>query len=127
MGFGIFARHSVLPVWMAWEAFGRGNGADSLMAMRQRIERLRRERADAQGSGDYANDEPVLVRPRLGQGTFKIVVMDAYGRSCAVTTEHSLLVLEVPTSGPTLKAGRTRSRTGCSSEPTFIDCSMPAT
>ena len=38
--------------------------------------------------------EPVLIRPRLGQGTFRIAVMDAYGRSCAVTTEHSLPVLE---------------------------------
>jgi putative restriction endonuclease len=38
--------------------------------------------------------EPVLVWPRLGQGTFRIAVMDAYGRSCAVTTEHSLPVLE---------------------------------
>ena len=166
VGFGIFARHSVLPVWMAWEAFGRSNGAESLLSMRRRIERLRRDPADAQGSGDYAigclmlsapvffgradwieppsdwspnivqeksydlsegegariwtrcqaltlagqqpwapddrtgepnvprYGEPALVRPRLGQGTFRIAVMDAYGRSCAVTTEHTLPVLE---------------------------------
>ena len=35
-----------------------------------------------------------LVHPRLGQATFRIAVLDAYGRACAVTNEHSLPVLE---------------------------------
>lgn len=38
--------------------------------------------------------EAVLMRPRLGQGTFRIAVTEAYSNSCAVTTEHSLPVLE---------------------------------
>jgi putative restriction endonuclease len=38
--------------------------------------------------------EAVLVRPRLGQGAFRVAVTDAYGRACAVTQEHSLPVLE---------------------------------
>jgi putative restriction endonuclease len=38
--------------------------------------------------------DPVFVRPRLGQGTFRVEVTDAYGRACAVTGEHSLPVLE---------------------------------
>ena len=37
---------------------------------------------------------PALVRPRLGQGTFRLAVIDAYSRSCAVTGEHSLPALE---------------------------------
>lgn len=37
---------------------------------------------------------PVLVQPRLGQGAFRISVIDAYHRACAVSTEHSLPVLE---------------------------------
>ncbi len=37
---------------------------------------------------------PALVRPRLGQGAFRVAVLDAYGRACAVSTEHSLPVLE---------------------------------
>ena len=37
---------------------------------------------------------PRLVAPRLGQGTFRIGVMDAYGRACAVTGEHSLPALD---------------------------------
>ena len=44
------------------------------------------------GSPRYA--EPVLVQPRLGQGSFRIAVTDAYDRACAVTTEHALPVLE---------------------------------
>jgi putative restriction endonuclease len=38
--------------------------------------------------------EPRLVQPRLGQGTFRVAVLDAYGRACAATGEHSLPALE---------------------------------
>ena len=34
------------------------------------------------------------IRPRLGQGTFRVAVTEAYQRSCAVTGEHSLPALE---------------------------------
>ncbi|HET7275181.1 MAG TPA: HNH endonuclease [Longimicrobiaceae bacterium] len=34
------------------------------------------------------------VHPRLGQGTFRVAVTDAYGRACSVTNEHSLPALE---------------------------------
>lgn len=37
---------------------------------------------------------PVSVRPRLGQGSFRMAVLEAYGGACAVTTEHSLPVLD---------------------------------
>jgi len=37
---------------------------------------------------------PVVVRPRLGQGAFRVAVTDAYERACAVTGEHSLPALE---------------------------------
>lgn len=36
----------------------------------------------------------VLVQPRLGQGTFRVAVLDAYSRACAITLEHSLPALE---------------------------------
>lgn len=35
-----------------------------------------------------------LVRPRLGQSSFRLAVREAYGRRCAVTGEHSLPVIE---------------------------------
>lgn len=37
---------------------------------------------------------PLLITPRLGQGTFRVAVLDAYGRACAVTGEHSLPALD---------------------------------
>jgi len=37
---------------------------------------------------------PTLVKPRLGQGSFRILVTDAYGRACAITEEHTLPALE---------------------------------
>ncbi|MFC1841396.1 HNH endonuclease [Thermodesulfobacteriota bacterium] len=38
--------------------------------------------------------EPVLVLPRLGQGSFRILVTDAYQRRCAITRERTLPALE---------------------------------
>jgi putative restriction endonuclease len=37
---------------------------------------------------------PVAIKPRLGQGIFRIAVTDAYERACAITGEHSLPALE---------------------------------
>jgi putative restriction endonuclease len=38
--------------------------------------------------------EPTLVRPRLGQGTFRVIVTDVYERRCTITGERTLPVLE---------------------------------
>ena len=38
--------------------------------------------------------EPHLIRPRLGQGTFRVLVTDIYQRRCAVTQERVLPALE---------------------------------
>ncbi len=48
---------------------------------------------------------PVLFRPRLGQGLFRVQVLDAYGRACAVTGEHSLPVLEAAHIKPYAQGG----------------------
>lgn len=69
-------------VWERCEALALARGARGAAA----------GKAAEPGASRYG--DPALVRPRLGQGTFRIAVMDAYGRSCAVTTEHSLPVLE---------------------------------
>ncbi|MEG3192488.1 HNH endonuclease [Lysobacter sp. D1-1-M9] len=37
---------------------------------------------------------PVLVKPRLGQSSFRVLVTDAYKRRCAITGENTLLALE---------------------------------
>ena len=44
-GFGIFSSHSLLPIQMAWETFGRANGTPSLEALRHAIAQLRADNA----------------------------------------------------------------------------------
>lgn len=52
--------------------------------------------------GDRVADSPipsgygpaVPVRPRLGQRSFRVAVLDSYGRRCAITNEKTLPVLE---------------------------------
>jgi hypothetical protein len=38
--------------------------------------------------------EPVLVKPRLGQGSFRVSVTEAYKQRCAMTGENTLVALE---------------------------------
>jgi len=49
--------------------------------------------AEAEGPGKRYG-KPVLVVPRLGQGTFRVWVSDLYDRRCAVTGERTLPVLD---------------------------------
>lgn len=177
-GFGLFARHTVLPDWLAWECFGQKNGAKDFLSMRRRIESyLPHGRHDphaqypvgcivvtqpvffpregwvpqprdwapniVQGkSCDLTSGEgrrvweacleralqikpealiaepplrfgsPQLVQPRLGQGAFRVAVTDAYARSCAVTGEHSLPVLEAAHILPYAEGGEHRVSNG---------------
>jgi putative restriction endonuclease len=48
--------------------------------------------ADLPLVGGYG--EPILFRPRLGQHSFRIAILDSYGRRCAVTNERTLPALE---------------------------------
>jgi putative restriction endonuclease len=48
---------------------------------------------------------PRLVSARLGQGGFRVAVTDAYARACAVTSEHSLPVLEAAHIRPFAREG----------------------
>jgi putative restriction endonuclease len=172
VGGGFFTKFIQLPVSLAWEAFGEGNGARTFAEMRGRIARYR-----AKGSGHMSavgtHDDPVIgcilldepfffeesdwipippdfslnivqgksydvaeevgkrlwrqvgerlerlqasvidvgpatiaaaenarygnpvtVRPRLGQGSFRVLVTDAYNRRCVMTAERTLPVLE---------------------------------
>jgi putative restriction endonuclease len=47
------------------------------------------EAVDARRSG-----KPIVVMPRLGQSSFRLAVLEAYGNQCAVATEHSLPVID---------------------------------
>jgi len=166
-GFAYFAQFSKLPDWLAWEAFGLGNGCSSFEELRTRIKTIRERIRYDEGTGSddigciqlvspiffprgtwipqpadwqprtqtpvkydltvgegrrvweacldhvtsvvdaaplsglplsvepsHRYGAPRIVEPRLGQGTFRIAVLDAYSRACAVTGEHSLPALE---------------------------------
>ena len=56
--------------------------------------------------------EPTPVRPRLGQGSFRILVTDAYDRRCAVTAERVLPVLEAAHIRPYASGGEHRVDNG---------------
>jgi putative restriction endonuclease len=151
VGGGVFARADILPISLAWDAFGIANGAASLAEMRARIAHYRKQPDDARqdyligcriltqpfflpqtqwisvpesfspqtqqgrrystSESDgrwlwnqimerlpaYSGDdrlsaprygEPALIRPRLGQGAFRVGVTGVYHRRCAVTGER---------------------------------------
>lgn len=49
--------------------------------------------------------EPHLIRPRLGQGAFRVLVTDLYQRRCAVTQERTLPALEAAHIRPYAQGG----------------------
>ena len=61
VGGGFFAHSTLLPVSLAWEAFGEANGARSLDEMRARIEQYRR--TPARPHEDYSIGAILLEEP----------------------------------------------------------------
>jgi putative restriction endonuclease len=57
---------------------------------------------------------PTIHLPRLGQAIFRVKVLDAYGRACAVTGEHSLPVLEAAHIKPYASGGEHEVANGLS-------------
>jgi putative restriction endonuclease len=53
-----------------------------------------------------------LVAPRLGQASFRVLVMDAYKRRCAITGENTLVALEAAHIVPYSKEGTHDVRNG---------------
>lgn len=49
--------------------------------------------------------EPTVISPRLGQGSFRILVTDAYERRCAVTNEKTLPALDAAHIKPYSESG----------------------
>lgn len=156
VGGGFFAHSSLLPITLAWEAFGIANGANNLTQMRSRVAKYRSQiesrisdytigciileqpffleqsqwipvppdwksnivqgrsydlsvepglslwmkLQSALSIGSVIREErarygqPVFTLPRLGQGSFRILVTDAYERRCAITNERTLPALD---------------------------------
>ena len=74
--------------------------------------RLDRMRAPLLGEGTARFGAPQLIRPRLGQGAFRALITDAYGRRCAVTRERTLPVLEAAHIRPYSDGGGHEERNG---------------
>jgi putative restriction endonuclease len=50
--------------------------------------------------------EPVITLPRLGQGSFRVMVTDAYNRRCAITNEKTLPALDAAHIKPFSESGQ---------------------
>jgi putative restriction endonuclease len=74
-------------------------------------ERMARFPVSALGPADRFG-EPQLVKPRLGQGAFRVLVTDNYGRRCAVTQERTLPALEAAHIRPYSDGGEHEARNG---------------
>ena len=72
-----------------------------LMLWREVTERLQQAKVRSIGPATAAAAErgarfgkPQIVTPRLGQGSFRLLVADAYGRRCTMTAERTFPALE---------------------------------
>ncbi len=175
-GVGVFTHANLLPVSMAWDAFGEGNGARSLSQMKEQIAKYRSDGTDLRtdfpigcriltqtiffeernwipvsnslfptnvpikkyntsesdglrlwtlvseqieqatlGSMESRwprYGEPQIIRPRLGQGAFRVVITDIYNRRCAVTGERTLPALEASHIHPYSDGGKHEPKNG---------------
>ncbi len=96
----------------------QGKGYDASASEMQRIltglaapETGVRPAALAEIDGPMFGD-PTLVRQRLGQGTFRVLVTDTYERRCAITRERTLPTLEAAHILPVGEGGRHRVDNG---------------
>jgi putative restriction endonuclease len=78
---------------MSFKTYNTGE-ADGLALWEAIYERLNLPQFSGMADVGPRFGEPQLIRPRLGQGAFRILVTDNYQRRCAVTLERTLPALE---------------------------------
>ena len=87
----------VPPSWasniVSFKTYNTGN-AEGLALWDAVNDRLNRTRYPVIAEEQARYGEPHLIRPRLGQGAFRVLVTDVYERRCAVTRERTLPALE---------------------------------
>jgi putative restriction endonuclease len=95
----VFEEADWLPVPKSWspnivsfKTYNTGE-AEGLALWRSVGDRLAQSQAPLFDEGARFG-KPQLVAPRLGQGAFRILVTDIYGRRCVVTGERTLPALE---------------------------------
>jgi putative restriction endonuclease len=70
------------------------------------------ERAEIGEREQARYGDPILVRPRLGQGAFRVLVTDNYARRCAVSGERTLPALDAAHIRPFANGGLHRVSNG---------------
>ena len=75
-------------------------------------DRLNRLTVPGMAEAQMRFGEPHLIRPRLGQGAFRILVTDVYNRRCAITQERTLPALEAAHIRPYGEGGEHEARNG---------------
>lgn len=113
-----FDREEWIPAPSDWSPnIVRGKGYDTTIGEGKRIWEaitLRLNTVDLQVIRDEGRryGDPVIVTPRLGQGSFRIIVTDAYSRRCAVTSERTLPALDAAHIKPYVEHGPHDVRNG---------------
>lgn len=73
---------------------GTGKVVWDEIQLRLRVRELDVLTADTIAETEVTYGDPVLARPRLGQGAFRALVTETYERRCAITREKALPVLD---------------------------------
>lgn len=77
------------------------------------MDRLRGLPVSGMGEAAQARfGEPHLIRPRLGQGAFRVLVTDVYQRRCVITKERTLPALEAAHIRPYGDGGEHEAKNG---------------
>jgi len=106
-----FQKDEWIPAPTDWSPnIVRGKGYDTTVGEGRRVwdaVMLRLHAVDIPAVQDERRryGDPVLVTPRLGQGSFRIIVTDAYGRRCAITSERTLPALDAAHIKPYIENG----------------------
>lgn len=95
-----FEERDWIPVPLSWspnivsfKTYNTGD-ADGLALWEAVSDWLNRPQFRGKAEAPARFGEPQLIRPRLGQGAFRVLVTDIYQRRCAVTHERTLPALE---------------------------------
>jgi putative restriction endonuclease len=77
-----------------------------------RVDEFEQNQPEIAGEEHSRYGQEYLTRARLGQGTFRVMVTEAYHRSCSITGEKTLPVLQASHIKPFSKEGPNRTANG---------------
>ena len=81
------------PNIVSFKTYSTGD-AEGLALWNAVNDRMNRQQFVGMAEDQARYGDPQLIRPRLGQGAFRVLVTDLYQRRCAITQERTLPALE---------------------------------